>query len=151
MTNHVTWLSYVTYSMEILGPSRRSVAGAMTHIMYSLGYMMTSVIGYLLPDWHGFTLCIAAVTAISFFTFPFYPESFRFENVWNQNWIAYDCFRFYYNVGRYEEGRQSLQKFAKNTKTELSDEYLDYFESNLKSEKENSQQSSSQTTYRNCS
>ena len=83
MTNHVTWLSYITYSMEILGPSRRSVAGAMTHIMYSLGYMMTSVVGYLLPDWHGFTLCIAAVTAISFFTFPFYPESFRFVQFLN--------------------------------------------------------------------
>lgn len=64
---------------------------------------------------------------------------------------AYDNFRFYYNVGRYEDGRKSLQKFAKNTKTELSDEYLDYFESNLKTEKEKSQQSNSQTTYRNCS
>ena len=60
---------------------------------------------------------------------------------------ANDHLRFYYNVGRYEDGRKSLQKFAKNTKTELSDEYLDYFESNLKSENEKSQQSS-QTTYR---
>ena len=88
MTNHVTWLSYITYSMEILGPSRRSVAGAMTHIMYSLGYMMTSLIGYLLPDWHGFTLCIAAVTAISFFTFPFYPESFRFDEEFTGNFLS---------------------------------------------------------------
>jgi len=77
--------------------------------------------------------------------------SFReFGAFLNWNLLAYDNLRFYYNVGRYEDGRKSLQKFAKNTKTELSDEYLDYFESNLRSEKEKSQQSNSQTTYRNC-
>lgn len=73
LTNHVTWIAYISYSVEILGPSKRSLAGAMTHVFYSFGYMATSLVGYLLPDWHGFTLCLGILTAVTVITFPFYP------------------------------------------------------------------------------
>ena len=76
LTNHVTWIAYISYSVEILGPSKRSLAGAMTHVFYSVGYMATSLFGYLLPDWHGFTLCLALITAVTILTFPFYPGLF---------------------------------------------------------------------------
>jgi len=77
ITDQVTWLAFMTYSMEIIGPSKRSLAGAMTHVVFSVGYMTTSLLGYLVPDWREFTLFIAGLTLISIFTFPFFPESFR--------------------------------------------------------------------------
>ena len=81
MTNHVTWIAYISYSVEILGPSKRSLAGAMTHVFYSFGYMATSLVGYLLPDWHGFTLCLGILTAVTVITFPFYPGTSKSSNL----------------------------------------------------------------------
>ena len=64
--------------IEVIGPSKRAFAGTMTHVYYAFGYMASSGLGYLLPDWRGFTMGIATLTALTFLTLPFYPESPRF-------------------------------------------------------------------------
>ena len=77
ITDQITWLAFITYSMEVIGPSKRSLGGAFTHVIFSVGYMTTSLLGYLVPDWREFTLFIAGLNFISILTFPFFPESFR--------------------------------------------------------------------------
>ena len=106
----------MTYSIEVLGPDRRAIAGALTHVYFSFGYMMTSAIAYALPDWHGFTLCYAIIAIATLATGFFFPESPS----------------FLYGVGKYEEARKNLKVFAKKTKTDLGEEFFQRFEEGLK-------------------
>ena len=46
---HIIWIAFVAWSVEVLGPTRRSVSGALTHVFYSFGYMASSGLGWLLP------------------------------------------------------------------------------------------------------
>ena len=58
----------MAYTVEVLGPSKRSVAGAMSHVYYAFGYMATSGLAYLLPDWRAFTIGVAATKLIVYAT-----------------------------------------------------------------------------------
>ena len=64
-------------------------------------------------------MAIAIITAVTFLTVPFYPESPR----------------FLYGKDRFHEGRKILKEFAKGTGTNLSDEFLDEFESGMRLDK----------------
>lgn len=80
--------------------------------------MALSLLSYLLPDWREFTVAIALIGSLTALTAPFYPESPR----------------FYYGQGRYEEGRKGLEEFAKKSKTELPEGYLDKFDQQMMKE-----------------
>jgi MFS family permease len=58
---HVSYLAQKTYSLEMLGPKRRAISGALACGYFSLGYMASSVVAYCFPDWRGFTLAYAAI------------------------------------------------------------------------------------------
>ena len=119
---HVSWLAQMTYSMEVLGPTRRSISGAMTHVYFSIGYMATSGVAYFLPDWRGFTLCYAGICALAVLTIPFYPESPS----------------FLYSRNKSQKAREILKGMAHSTKVELPDSVLDQIEDQMKnSEDEN--------------
>lgn len=112
---HVSWLAQMTYSMEVLGPTRRSISGAMTHVYFSLGYMATSGVAYFLPDWRGFTLCYAGICALAVFTIPFYPESPSFLYSRNKN----------------QQAREILEGMADSTKSQIPASILDKIEDDM--------------------
>ena len=58
---HICWISFMSYSVEILGPSKRSISGTLTHIYYGVGYMVTSLLAYLCPDWRDLTITIGVI------------------------------------------------------------------------------------------
>jgi len=125
--NHIAWIAYISYSVEVLGPTKRSVAGVLTHVYFSFGYMASSALGYLLPDWHAFTLGIAILHIPIFIFIPFYPESPR----------------FLYGAKRFKEGRKVLLQFSKKTKSELVETDLDDFEQKLQETTEKATNASS--------
>ena len=58
---HVSYLAQKAYSMEMLGPKRRAISGALASAYFSIGYMSSSAVAYFLPDWRGFTLAYAGI------------------------------------------------------------------------------------------
>ncbi len=110
----------MTYSMEVLGPTRRSISGAMTHVYFSIGYMATSGVAYFLPDWRGFTLCYAGICALAVFTIPFYPESPS----------------FLYSQKKTQQAREILEGMADSTNSEIPASILDKIEDDMNKQDE---------------
>ena len=96
--------TYVTYSCEVAGPSGRKVTGMIPNFNFAAGYMLDSLISYLLPNWRHFTICLAILSFPFIFLWPLWPKSPR--------WL--------YSVGKYKEGEKVIATFAKYTKTDLS-------------------------------
>ena len=111
----VAWIGYVSYSVEIPGPSKRGLSGSLNNMYYVFGYMVASGLAFLWPDWREFTLAIGILSGISIFTAPFFPESPQ----------------FLYARNRYDAGRSVLAKLAKKTDTTISEEDFDAFENQL--------------------
>lgn len=103
-----------------MGPSKRALAGSLTQVYFSFGYMSASAVAYLIPDWRGFTLAVAFLSGLTLLSGPFYPESPR----------------FLYARKRYTEGAGLLTTFAKKTGVDLTSEYLSDFEEHLKDDSE---------------
>ena len=82
--------------------------------------MLTSLFAFFLPDWRDLTVGIGILSAFYVFLTPFYPKSPM----------------FLYNKGKEIEGRKILKTFAKKTKTDLPDEFLDGFEIQLRKERD---------------
>ncbi|CAG5087530.1 Oidioi.mRNA.OKI2018_I69.PAR.g11565.t1.cds [Oikopleura dioica] len=92
----IGFLSALTYGVEILGPSRRSLPSTILCFMFAGGCAGISVISFYLPDWQNLTLGIAALSAFNIIFLPFLPESPR----------------FLVTKGRYEEAQAILDRFA---------------------------------------
>ncbi|CBY41288.1 unnamed protein product [Oikopleura dioica] len=114
----IGFLSALTYGVEILGPSRRSLTSTILCFMFSGGFAGISVLSYYLPDWQNLTLCLVCSGSSKHFipTFlsltlilsvPFLPESPR----------------FLVTKGRYEEAQVILDRFASEA-SEPDDEPL---------------------------
>ena len=56
-------------------PTKRAPAGGMVHIYYGIGYVPTSLIGFLCPDWRDFTMVIVLILTFYFLLLPLFPES----------------------------------------------------------------------------
>ena len=109
LLQHTTWIAFISYSVEVLGPSKRAFSGAMSHVYYGIGYILTSGIGYWAPDWQDFTTIVAIILAVHFLLFPFFPESAAWQ----------------FSKEKYTAGRKNLKHFVKKTKTDLDDEFID--------------------------
>ncbi|CAG5108276.1 Oidioi.mRNA.OKI2018_I69.chr1.g3719.t1.cds [Oikopleura dioica] len=112
---HVSYLSQKAYSMELLGPSRRAISGALASGYYSIGYISSGLVAFFLPDWRGFTLAYAGIAFATLLTHPFYPESPL----------------FLYSRGRKEEARKVYKEMGKKTNTEISDDLLEKVERDI--------------------
>ena len=108
----------MAYSIETVGPSRRSLTGNLVSVYYALGYMSSSALAYLIPDWRGFTLSTGILTAVAIGLSWFYPESAP----------------FLYSRNNFKKGRKVIQKFAANTDVVLTNDDLDKFEKKLHAE-----------------
>ncbi|CAG5081478.1 Oidioi.mRNA.OKI2018_I69.PAR.g9887.t1.cds [Oikopleura dioica] len=115
-THHTSWLAFVAYSLEVLGPTKRSVAGATSHVYYAMGYIMFSGFGYFFPDWRGLTFAVAMAHLIFLVVTPFFPESPS----------------FLYSRKLDEEARKVLTEFSEKTNKSLDDEFLNHLEEEIR-------------------
>lgn len=99
MFSIIGFLSALTYGVEILGPTRRSVPSTILCFMFAGGFAGLSVLAYVLPDWQHMTLGFAALTIINVVFLPFIPESPR----------------FLVSKGRYEEAQAILETIARKS------------------------------------
>merc|ERR1719276_345657 len=67
----IGFLSALTYGVEILGPSRRSLPSTILCFMFAGGFAGISILSYYLPDWQNLTLGIAALAAVNILFHPF--------------------------------------------------------------------------------
>ena len=120
--HHTSWLAFVVYSLEVLGPSKRAVSGATTHVYYGVGYMLTSILGYYFPDWRDFTFAIAVIHLVTLVVAPFFPESPS----------------FLYAKKKPVQARKILKTFSEKTNKSLDDKFLDQLETEI-NEKNNTE------------
>ena len=55
------WIAILTWSAEVLGPTRRHLACIAQHIMFNLGWIFLSVISYHVPDWRDSHIVIGII------------------------------------------------------------------------------------------
>jgi len=95
-------------STELVGPSYRVIAGFVSHLCYSMGYISLAILGYLVRDWRWLEITIT-LPVLSFVILYWYlPESVR--------WLL--------SHGRDEEAEKILQHVAKTNKTELGHDVI---------------------------
>ena len=84
------------YGAELLHPHWRTSGGILGMLGFQVGYIALSGLGYAVKGWFHQFLIIFIAPGLMFVSLLFYPESFR----------------WYFSVGRIEEGIQSLKNFA---------------------------------------
>merc|ERR1739838_326147 len=103
------WIVFISYSIEVFGPTKRALAGGMAHIYYGIGYVATSLIGFLCPDWRDFTMVIVLVLTFYFLLLPLFPESPAWQ----------------LSSRKFRVGRQNLDNFAVKTQSKLDHRLVD--------------------------
>ncbi|XP_071478126.1 organic cation transporter protein-like [Diadema antillarum] len=88
---------------ELVGPSKRTVAGIVIELFFSFGYMLLALLAYFIRDWWILQLVISAPSFIMLLTFPFVPESAR--------WLI--------TRGRTEQATKIIVKAGKVNKVDL--------------------------------
>uniref|UniRef100_A0A6P7G0L1 Organic cation transporter protein-like n=1 Tax=Diabrotica virgifera virgifera TaxID=50390 RepID=A0A6P7G0L1_DIAVI len=106
-TSGVFLVAYVI-GLEMVGPSKRPIAGTVCQMFFSLGYMLTAAFAYYIDNWRWlqFALTIPGVLFLGYWWF--IPESAR--------WLL--------TKNRTEEAKKLIQEAAKYNKVEISDETL---------------------------
>ena len=59
-----SWITGTIYTIEISGPTKRAICGSFFHFLYSLGWMTSSLVGLLAPDWVDYSIATAIFTLI---------------------------------------------------------------------------------------
>ncbi|KAJ8963491.1 hypothetical protein NQ314_005592 [Rhamnusium bicolor] len=106
-TSGVFLVAYVI-GLEMVGPSKRPIAGTVSQMFFSLGYMLTAVFALYISDWRTlqFALTIPGVFFLCYWWF--IPESAR--------WLI--------SKNKMIEAKQLIQIAAKSNKVTISDETL---------------------------
>ncbi|CAG9824175.1 unnamed protein product [Phaedon cochleariae] len=107
-TSGVFLVAYVI-GLEMVGPSKRSIAGTICHMFFSIGYMLTTLFALYIPHWRHlqFALTISGVLFLGYWWF--IPESAR--------WLI--------SKNKISEAKRLIQIAAKCNKVTISDETLD--------------------------
>ncbi|CAH0383129.1 unnamed protein product [Bemisia tabaci] len=109
-TTGVFLVAYVL-ALEMVGPSKRMVAGVCNQLFFTAGFLFTAVFAYYFPNWRHLEIAISLPTILFLSYWWFIPESTR--------WLLLQ--------GRKEEAKAIILKVAKENKVSLSPETLDDF------------------------
>ncbi|XP_059486702.1 organic cation transporter protein [Neocloeon triangulifer] len=109
-TSGVFLVAYVI-GMEMVGPSKRFYAGVVVQYFFTLGYMLTALLAYLITDWRQLQIALSLPGLLFLLYWWFVPESAR--------WLLTN--------NREAEARQVLKNAAKENNVDLPDEMLDKF------------------------
>ncbi|XP_049803713.1 organic cation transporter protein-like isoform X1 [Schistocerca nitens] len=96
MTSSGVFLVAYVLAMEMVGPSKRTLAGVGCQTFFTLGYMLTAAIAYLIRDWRLLQVALTAPGILFLSYWWFVPESAR--------WLL--------TQGRPEEAKQMLRRVA---------------------------------------
>ncbi|XP_030851380.1 organic cation transporter protein [Strongylocentrotus purpuratus] len=72
-----TLISSFVLGTEMVGPSKRYLAGMIIELYFSVGYMLLAAIAYLIRNWRHLQLFISLISLAYFMLYPFLPESAR--------------------------------------------------------------------------
>ncbi|XP_072020844.1 organic cation transporter protein-like [Amphiura filiformis] len=102
MTNMAGLCVFILGS-EIVGPSKRAMAGNVIWLFFSAGYMLLAIIAYFIRDWRQLQLAISVPLVLFFLLIPILCESPR--------WLI--------SRGKFAKAEQIIRKAAKVNKAQL--------------------------------
>ncbi|CAG9862203.1 unnamed protein product [Phyllotreta striolata] len=107
-TSGVFLVAYVI-GLEMVGPSKRFIAGTVCHIFFSFGYTLISPMAYYIYDWRWlqFALTIPGVFFLMYW------------------WLIPESARWLLTKERTKEAKKLIQEAAKYNKVSITDETLD--------------------------
>ncbi|XP_033111768.1 organic cation transporter protein-like [Anneissia japonica] len=109
MANMGVYLIGFVLVTEYVGPTKRTMAGSLFAIYWSLGYMFIAVLAFLFREWRKLIIVSTCVGVPLFFIFPFVPESVQWLN----------------SKSKKEEAKEVLRKIATSNKTQIPEGVLD--------------------------
>lgn len=118
-TSGVFLVSYVL-AMEMVGPSRRLLAGVAVQMFFSLGYIFTAVFAYFFSDWRQFQIAITLPGLVFMCYYWIIPESSR--------WLL--------SKSRKDEAMVIIEAVIKENKATVPQEVLDSIRNEQKEEKD---------------
>jgi len=102
------------YIMEIIGTKWRTWFGVDSQMLFSLGYISLSFVGYLCRDWRDQMIVIALMPTAYLLIF---------------FWLLPKSARFLFSAGRNEEAKQSLKRIATHfPKKQIDDDFINQVE-----------------------
>lgn len=107
-TSGVFLVAYVI-AMEMVGPSKRLVAGVVCQMFFSTGYILTAAFVYYIKDWRTLQLALTLPGVVFLCYWWFIPESAR--------WLL--------TKNRLDEAKELVKTQAKENKVEMSDELIE--------------------------
>nr|CAH7722373.1 unnamed protein product [Callosobruchus chinensis] len=107
-TSGVFLVAYVI-GLEMVGPSKRTIAGTVCHMFFSVGYMLTAAFAMYITNWRTLQLGLTLPGVIFLIYWWFIPESAR--------WLI--------SKNRIDEAKRLIHDAAKYNKVTISDETLD--------------------------
>ncbi|XP_066151542.1 organic cation transporter protein-like [Euwallacea fornicatus] len=107
-TSGVFLVAYVI-GLEMVGSSKRMVAGTVCQIFFSFGYMLVAVFAIYINDWRilQFTLTVPGLIFLTYW------------------WLIPESARWLVSKNRLEEAKMCIQAAAKYNKVDISDKTLD--------------------------
>ncbi|KAK7791369.1 hypothetical protein R5R35_007908 [Gryllus longicercus] len=107
-TSGVFLVAYVI-AMEMVGPSKRLVAGVVCQFFFTTGYILTAAFAYFIKDWRHLQIALSLPGILFLCYWWFIPESAR--------WLL--------TKGHKEEAKELLQRVAKENNVTITDDLLD--------------------------
>ncbi|XP_072021112.1 organic cation transporter protein-like isoform X2 [Amphiura filiformis] len=110
-TSIASLVAYIVFT-EIVGPSKRPMAGNVIWLFFAVGYMLIAILAYFIREWRHLQLVISVPLVLFFLLVPVLCESPR--------WLI--------SMGRYEKAEKILRKAATENKAELPEKLFDEHE-----------------------
>lgn len=124
-TSGVFLVAYVL-ALEMVGPSKRIVAGTVIHMFFAIGFLVIAGIAYHVHDWRKLDILVTLPGLLYLPYWWFIPESAR--------WLI--------SKGRHEEARVIIEAVAKENKVVLEGDVLEELLTASKEEEENNKKQS---------
>ncbi|XP_047110116.1 organic cation transporter protein-like [Schistocerca piceifrons] len=107
-TSGVFLVAYVI-AMEMVGPSKRMVAGVLCQVFGTIGYLLTAFFAYFIKEWRILQIAFSVPGVLFLSYWWFIPESVR--------WLL--------TKGKTDEAKHLILKVAKENKADVPDDVLD--------------------------
>ncbi|XP_060519312.1 organic cation transporter protein [Cylas formicarius] len=107
-TSGVFLVAYVI-GLEMVGPSKRMIAGTVCHMFFSLGYMLTTVFALYITEWRSLQLALTAPGIV-------------FLSYW---WLIPESCRWLINQNRTDEAKRLIHEAAKVNQVTIAEETLE--------------------------